>query len=671
MRLIGYTICLLGHLVAFRLDIAELSEQQRVLLASFRHADASNYSNMLLVNGHLYASATSHIFRLDALDVSNVAAGDDGDGAFRHRLIHATNNESTPGGEKTKKNNFITLLRWRETSKDLIVCATNRGMPHVYDLKGADLSNQLEYNGVYLCPGVNDRASLGLVSFDTAAAAAASVVNSGKRLNNNNNNGGGVMYSAVWLSPHHYGIYRKEIEINRSLLRTPTTTTLTASAAQHWLWQPHFVAVHEDVHFVYFFFTELAIETAPERRVSRLARVCKNDKGGVSDASSVKNNVWSSFRKMTLTCSCDRDRARLDQFDALFGRGLASVELSELAYVGQLGEDTFVGVFHHEPTGSSGSVSVLCELDVAEVRAELSRRQFWTNGSKPAMFEDIVDCEPTGQPAYGQHEALDGNLALFYDFLATHTLLAGRVSATCKLAVPARIVSFRTDMQQRQPRTLYLIDSARPEILVTSVHANGTYRLNKSPLNVNQPDGGKTTINDVLVSGPTMYVSTQSAIHQLNLTFALQKLATKEQSSNATQYEHVSVVANQSVMLDCGSAAASDNQVVVWTRDGVEIASSRVERVDTQLIVSSEASELVILHAQANQSGIYTCTSRISDHTKRMVFNVSVILPSTMCECNKHAHNYSASIRIIREWKNELNRFNSRLGNMSNECNLN
>ncbi|CAG5131022.1 unnamed protein product, partial [Candidula unifasciata] len=68
-----------------------------------------------------------------------------------------------------------------------------------------------------------------------------------------------------------------------------------------WLNEPNFVSAYEINNFVYFFFRETAVEyiNCGKRIYSRMARVCKNDKGG----SFSLQHIWTSYHKARLNCS--------------------------------------------------------------------------------------------------------------------------------------------------------------------------------------------------------------------------------------------------------------------------------------------------------------------------------------------------------------------------------
>uniref|UniRef100_A0A671P3C3 Semaphorin-2A n=1 Tax=Sinocyclocheilus anshuiensis TaxID=1608454 RepID=A0A671P3C3_9TELE len=73
-----------------------------------------------------------------------------------------------------------------------------------------------------------------------------------------------------------------------------------------WLREPHFLHVVEYGNYVYFFFSEIAVEHTGAGKVvySRVARVCKNDSGG---STRVLDRHWTSFLKARLNCSVPGD----------------------------------------------------------------------------------------------------------------------------------------------------------------------------------------------------------------------------------------------------------------------------------------------------------------------------------------------------------------------------
>lgn len=76
----------------------------------------------------------------------------------------------------------------------------------------------------------------------------------------------------------------------------------TDKSNSFWLDKPEFVGMFESGEHVYIFFREVAVEkiSCGKSTVSRVARICKSDRGGTSWV--LKNN-WVTFLKASLNCS--------------------------------------------------------------------------------------------------------------------------------------------------------------------------------------------------------------------------------------------------------------------------------------------------------------------------------------------------------------------------------
>ena len=182
-------------------------------LMKFENLNSSDYSNLLVKNGWLYATGVSHVFRLYASRIDDSAKN-----SFNYI-------NTTAKLESGSKRNFITFLGSRDKFNDLVICGTNLGKPHIYDLNEADLSYQFEHDGIYLCPGVESFASLGLINYQNQAADKKQTI------------GHGVMYSGIWITSEpsqkysdfsRYGIFRKNMEVNDQFART--------LFSPRWLW---------------------------------------------------------------------------------------------------------------------------------------------------------------------------------------------------------------------------------------------------------------------------------------------------------------------------------------------------------------------------------------------------------------------------------------------------
>ncbi|KAJ8986267.1 hypothetical protein NQ317_009977 [Molorchus minor] len=88
--------------------------------------------------------------------------------------------------------------------------------------------------------------------------------------------------------------------VSKSVGSTPTLRTKQYNS--FWLNEPQFVGSFESDKFIYFLFREAAVEymNCGKNIYSRIARICKNDRGGVQ--SMFKDN-WTTFIKARLNCS--------------------------------------------------------------------------------------------------------------------------------------------------------------------------------------------------------------------------------------------------------------------------------------------------------------------------------------------------------------------------------
>ncbi|KAF1400723.1 Semaphorin-6C, partial [Spheniscus magellanicus] len=80
----------------------------------------------------------------------------------------------------------------------------------------------------------------------------------------------------------------------------------TLKYSSRWLQEPHFIQALPYGPYVYFFFREVAVELSALGKVAvaRVARVCRNDRGG---SPRVLERRWTSFLKVRLQCSVPGD----------------------------------------------------------------------------------------------------------------------------------------------------------------------------------------------------------------------------------------------------------------------------------------------------------------------------------------------------------------------------
>ncbi|KAL8604253.1 hypothetical protein ACOMHN_023623 [Nucella lapillus] len=104
----------------------------------------------------------------------------------------------------------------------------------------------------------------------------------------------GELYSATIIDK-----LARDPSINRNL--GPARSLRTEQMNSKWLNEPSFVSTYEFGNFVYFFFREIAVEyiNCGKKVYSRVARVCKTDRGGTI----LLEGKWTTFHKARLNCS--------------------------------------------------------------------------------------------------------------------------------------------------------------------------------------------------------------------------------------------------------------------------------------------------------------------------------------------------------------------------------
>uniref|UniRef100_A0A663DPI6 Semaphorin 6C n=1 Tax=Aquila chrysaetos chrysaetos TaxID=223781 RepID=A0A663DPI6_AQUCH len=166
-------------------------------------------------------------------------------------------------------HNYIRVLVPRDAGT-LLACGTNAFSPlcRTYQVGG-------EVSGQARCP------------FDAKQSIVALFVD-------------GSLYSATVAD-----FQASDAVIYRSLSPgRPPLRTLKYSS--RWLQEPHFVQALPYGPYVYFFFREVALELSALGKVvvARVARVCRNDRGG---SPRVLERRWTSFLKVRLQCAVPGD----------------------------------------------------------------------------------------------------------------------------------------------------------------------------------------------------------------------------------------------------------------------------------------------------------------------------------------------------------------------------
>ncbi|XP_035826394.1 semaphorin-5A [Aplysia californica] len=235
---------------------ARFTDQRLVSFVQFA-VDEDRYQ--LLVGGR------DSLFRLDLKDLSLLEQAD-------WKSDDRTHNICIKKGQTAEScHNFVRVLLMVDKEEKVFACGTNSFNPQCTWRNVSHLSSsEKTEDGRGICPYSPNYNATALIT-SRGDLYAATVVD----------------YSA------------RDPAISRQLGNSPRLRTMKQHT--NWLNEPNFVSAYEIGNFVYFFFRETAVEfiNCGKRVYSRVARVCKNDKGGEFSL----KHIWTSYHKARLNCS--------------------------------------------------------------------------------------------------------------------------------------------------------------------------------------------------------------------------------------------------------------------------------------------------------------------------------------------------------------------------------
>uniref|UniRef100_A0A3Q1BU53 Sema domain-containing protein n=1 Tax=Amphiprion ocellaris TaxID=80972 RepID=A0A3Q1BU53_AMPOC len=228
---------------------------------------------IMIMNRTLYIAARDHIYTVDT-DTAN------SDEIFFSKKMTWKSRQADvdtcrmKGKHKDECHNFIKVLL-QQNDDTLFVCGTNAFNPscRTYKMDTLEALGE-EISGMARCP------------YDAKHANVALFAD-------------GKLYSATVTD-----FLAIDAVIYRSLGDSPTLRTVKHDSK--WLKEPYFVQAVDYGDFIYFFFREIAMEYNTMGKVvfPRVARVCKNDRGG---SPRVLEKQWTSFLKSRMNCSIPGD----------------------------------------------------------------------------------------------------------------------------------------------------------------------------------------------------------------------------------------------------------------------------------------------------------------------------------------------------------------------------
>uniref|UniRef100_A0A8C1PID9 Sema domain, transmembrane domain (TM), and cytoplasmic domain, (semaphorin) 6D n=1 Tax=Cyprinus carpio TaxID=7962 RepID=A0A8C1PID9_CYPCA len=228
---------------------------------------------------------------------------------------------------------------------------------------------------------------------------------------------GGHFYSATVTD-----FQASDAVIYRSLGGEGRPVLRTVKYDSKWLREPHFLHAVEYGNYVYFFFSEIAVEHTGAGKVvySRVARVCKNDSGG---SSRVLDRHWTSFLKARLNCSVPGDT--FFYFDVL-------QSLTSVLQINQ--RPAVVGVFTTQTNSIPGSAVCGFYLDDIErvfngkFKEQKNSDSVWT----PVPEEHVPEPRPGSCAGEGSASSYSSSVQFpdsVLSFIKTHPLMDESVSA--------------------------------------------------------------------------------------------------------------------------------------------------------------------------------------------------------------------------------------------------
>uniref|UniRef100_A0A665TNZ8 Semaphorin-2A n=1 Tax=Echeneis naucrates TaxID=173247 RepID=A0A665TNZ8_ECHNA len=308
-----------------------------------------DFQRMLRINHMLYIAARDHVFAIN-LAVSSEQI------IPRQKLTWKTKDveKCTVRGKNSDEcYNYIKVLVPRN-DETLFACGTNAFNPTCRNYKMSTLEQEgEEVVGQARCPFESRQSNVGLFA-------------------------GGDFYSATMTD-----FLASDAVIYRSLGES-SPVLRTVKYDSKWLREPHFLHAIEYGNYVYFFFSEIAVEYTTLGKVvfSRVARVCKNDNGG---SPRVLERYWTSFLKARLNCSVPGDS--FFYFDVL----------QSLTNVLQINHRPAVlGVFTTQANSITGSA--VCAFYMDDIEKAFSGKFKEQRNSESAWTPVPEDQVPTPRP---------------------------------------------------------------------------------------------------------------------------------------------------------------------------------------------------------------------------------------------------------------------------------
>jgi len=455
--------------------------------------DGTKYYRYLMLDEQtdaLYVGSMEHVYRLNADNIADTSVT----GVFRKSAdLPARDNDITYCNFRHSQSEFhcknhIRLLVVLDGG--VYGCGTGSYYPLEFTLRKSDLSPVEPYppttrsTGMKRCPHSPDGSYATLYVDEGSPRGVASV------------------YAATVtpISSTQQLWYRPELRYQGAKVSDALQTVDTNVNMQNkWLSDPTFVGTFETSSHVYLFFNEIAMEYHMSSMVPRVARICKNDRGG--PRYSLLEELWTSFIKVRLNCSLAGDNPFYFN------------QLRDIRKVGS----TYYGLF--STPENTMTASAICHFTQADIDTALDSGKFIEYDNDNGWQEVDDGRVPTQRPGTCNDDSL-GLGATTLNFIYSHPLIHDALSPSTQHPIyhtQESALKLLVDTTQAKDGVSYTVfyvvtGSGQLRKVVYDAYTDQAELVAKW-----KPFSADTTVQYALSHGENIYLSTDAEIRQLSV----------------------------------------------------------------------------------------------------------------------------------------------------------
>lgn len=416
-------------------------------------------------------------------------------------------------------------------------------------------------------------------------------------------------------------IYRPQLSSAYGLLRTVKHHT-------KWLNEPHFVGSFETEKYVYIFLRETAIEyiNCGKAVYSRVARICKNDRGG--NTLSLLKDKWTTFLKARLNCSIP------GEFPFYFN------EIQDVVKIGNKFYATFTTNLNFDRDTDTPYGSAVCSYDIQSLENAFNGKFKEQNNSLSNWVEVPAKDVPSPRPGTCQPDSKSLNNSVL-KFIYSTPFMDSAVAMDYgrplyyKIGTVFQKIAVQTQVTSKNYTVLYL-GTNQGHVYKVSQWSNGAVSSSTNLNAVWQPFKGQSGVYPIWSMkyySSWLYLGTDHQVSQIDIyeqcslysscdqcvrdphcgwhsaqnqceqyTSGLKQDVTGSESSicsSAAGSAQAVVKSNgKAVLLNC---SVTIPQQVQWFKENIEIVESSHKYIITR------QGGLVILEADGTDNANYSC----------------------------------------------------------------